>query len=101
MERINCTQAYSMLQKSRDIIVLDLRQRGDYLKGHIPGAINLNPYEVASEVRKFIINRHTPIIIYCYSGAVSLGVCLALEDLGYKNIYDLQDIKKWKYKLSS
>ncbi len=99
MRRINCDQAYMMLQKNSNAIVLDLRHKSDYDKGHIPRAINMNAYEVGKEIPLRIKDKTTVIIIYCYSGSVSLGAGLVLEELGFKNVFDLQDIEKWKYKL--
>ncbi len=101
MVRINCDQAYQMLLRNPKTVVLDLRNHTDYVKGHIPRAININPYEVGRKVPESIKDKTVSIIIYCYSGSVSLGACLILEDLGYRNVFDLQDIEKWKYKLST
>ncbi len=101
MRRVNCDQAYNMILRNKKILVLDLRHKSDYVKGHIPGAVNINAYDVSKEVIGFLNDKTVPIIVYCYSGSVSLGVCLILEDLGYKNVFDLQDITKWRFKLSS
>ncbi len=99
MRRINCDQAFMMLKLNRNTVVLDLRNKSDFEKGHIPRAINMNAYEVGKEIPLRIKDKSTTIIIYCYTGSVSLGAGLILEDLGYKNVFDLQDIEKWKYNL--
>ncbi len=99
MKRISCDQAYMMLKSNNKVVVLDLRHKADYEKGHIPRAININAYEVSKEIPAIIKDKTTPILIYCYSGSVSVGVGLVLEDLGYKFVFDLKDIDNWKYKL--
>ncbi len=99
MKRISCDQAYMMLKNNGKTVVLDLRNKSDYDKGHIPRAININAYEVSKQIPLYIKDKTTPIIIYCYSGSVSVGAGLVLEDLGYKNVFDLKDIETWKYKL--
>ncbi len=100
MGRITCDQAYNLLKRNNRVLVLDLRHQSDYIKGHIPGAVNINAYEVLNKISSLLSDKSIPIIVYCYSGSVSLGVCLILEDLGYKNVFDLQDLNKWKFKLS-
>ncbi len=99
MKRINCDQAYMILKTNSKTVVLDLRHKSDYDKGHLPRAININAYEVSKEIPAQIKDKTTPILIYCYSGSVSVGVGLILEDLGYKNVFDLKDIEDWKYNL--
>lgn len=99
MEKINQDKCYNILINNKDVIVLDLRANEDYKNGHIIQAININPYEVVGKITKISNNKKSPIIVYCYNGAISLGVSLALTELGYKYVYDLETIEDWKYNL--
>ena len=68
-------------------MIIDLRDKHDYDKGHIPTAVNI-PYEELEDRRKSL-PRHFLLIFYCDRGNVSL---LAARDLmrdGYniKSLY--------------
>lgn len=59
-----------------DVLIIDLRDKEDYLKGHIPSAINI-PYEnLEDEIHK--LNPNKLIIFYCDRGNISL---MAARDL--------------------
>lgn len=100
MKRINSGIAYDIMQSNPKVVVLDLRSNKDYSKGHIPNAININPYEIKDKIGKINQDKNVPIIVYCYSGSVSLGACLLIEQLGYANVFDLQGLSGWVYKLN-
>ena len=59
-----------------DTIIVDLRRREDYDKGHIPGAVNI-PYTSAEELAEQV-KYYSIIILYCYRGNLSM---LAARDL--------------------
>lgn len=98
MRKINNGKAYDIIQSNPNVVILDLRSSRDYSKGHIPNAININPYEIKNKIEQIAYDRNAPIIVYCYSGSVSIGACLLIEQLGYKNVFDLQSLSGWVYK---
>lgn len=61
----------------RDTIVVDLRERSDYQKGHIPTAINI-PFDEYEEKQELLKNtlfvNYRNIIFYCDRGNSSLLV---------------------------
>lgn len=61
----------------RDTIVVDLRERSDYQKGHIPTAINI-PFDEYEEKQELLKNtlfvNYRIIIFYCDRGNSSLLV---------------------------
>ena len=62
-------------------MVVDLRNRGCYLREHVPGAISL-PY-MEWEERRQAFARCTPIYLYCTSGSTALLVGRELSAEGY------------------
>ena len=54
-------------QSSRNAVLLDVRDRHEFEKGHIPGAINIPKDEIES-AKDRIPDRNTGIYAYCYSG---------------------------------
>ena len=65
--------------------LLDIRDKYEYLLGHIPKAINI-PYNYLMLMPENYLNFYTTYYIYCDSGSKSRKVCLFLNELGYKTI---------------
>lgn len=62
----------------KDVIIVDLREKEEYLEYHLAGAVNI-PYEELSE-RKHWLRRYPVIIFYCDRGNVSLMAARDLKD---------------------
>ncbi len=98
MQKISCDDARILLRQTK-AVALDLRGVTDFKKGHLHKSININGFEVRNKINSIIVDKNTPIIVYCYSGSLSSGVCLILEDLGYRSVFDLGHINNWVYAL--
>lgn len=62
----------------KDVILVDVRDRDEYLACHLEGAVNI-PYEELSERSKWLI-RYPTIIFYCERGNISLMAARDLKD---------------------
>ena len=62
-------------------IIIDLRDREDYDKGHIPGAINIPYEELEEHINK--LSHNSLLIFYCERGNVSLMAVRDLEKYGF------------------
>lgn len=71
----------------RNVLIIDLREREEYLAGHIPSAVNI-PYEDLEE-QKINLNRNYLLIFYCDRGHISLMAARDLIKDGYniKSLY--------------
>lgn len=69
-----------------NVMIIDLRDKHDYDKGHIPTAVNI-PYEELEDKKK-TLPRHFLLIFYCDRGNVSL---LAARDL-MKDGYNIKSL---------
>lgn len=65
-------------------IILDVRRYFEYIKGHLPGAVNI-PYENI-ENGYYILDNENPIFVYCDRGGKSMLVTKDLIQKGYKAI---------------
>lgn len=66
---------------NEDVLIIDLRDGKDYLKGHILGAINYSYDEIYSNVEH--IPREKTILFYCDRGNKSLMVAARFTQFGY------------------
>jgi rhodanese-related sulfurtransferase len=66
------------------VLMIDVREEGEYAEGHIPGAINIPLRTVAQNLDK--IPADQPVLVYCASGLRAGTALSALRTLGYDNV---------------
>lgn len=99
MKNISVVDLKNKLDNNDKLIILDIREKEDYNKGHIKNSIVLAQNEVAHEIEDIAPEKDTPICVYCYSGNRSARAGMILEYIGYSNVYNLGGIDKWTYEL--
>ena len=67
------------LQQGTDMVVVDVREAGDYRKGHVPGAINL-PFDRWPTLEG--LNKEKLNVLYCYSQQCHLAATAAVQFAG-------------------
>ena len=72
-------------------VLLDVRMRGEYAAGRIPGSINL-PLPCLEDAEEIIPGKDVPVYVYCLSGGRSGQAALMLEEMGYGCIFDIGGI---------
>jgi len=75
----------SMISAKERIILLDVRDPGEYAAGHLPGAINISRGTLDLHVFGKIPDQNAVIYVYCQMRARSILATKTLNDLGYKN----------------
>ncbi|HWA33092.1 MAG TPA: rhodanese-like domain-containing protein [Cyclobacteriaceae bacterium] len=68
-------------------VILDVRSKGEYATGHIPGSINISVDTLGNNVDR-IRNLQKPIIICCASGVRSSRAKSLLQHNQVDNVYD-------------
>ena len=70
------------------VVVYDIRTEGEYLDGHIPGAINIFPQNIRSIAQHLPRNKRQPIVFYCRGVGCTLSRVAAMEayKLGHEDI---------------
>lgn len=79
------------------MMVIDARDPGQFAKGHIPGAVNMDWRQVLA--KRNTIPKNKPVLIYCNSGSLSAQAGFALRVAGWDNVRILQGgMEEWKAK---
>ena len=79
------------------MVVIDARDAGQFAKGHIPGAINMDWRQVLA--KRDSIPTNQPVLIYCNTGSLSAQAGFALRVAGWENVRILQGgMEEWKAK---
>jgi len=77
-----------LLEKQAPLIV-DVRSAGEYNSGHIPGAIHIPFYAIASGLEELAFPKENPVVLYCEHGprAGLAGISLYFHD--FEKVYSL------------
>ncbi|SHK00220.1 NADPH-dependent 2,4-dienoyl-CoA reductase, sulfur reductase [Hathewaya proteolytica DSM 3090] len=67
--------------------IVDVREKGEYQMGHIINAVNIPLSELRQRVNE--IPKDVPVYIHCRTGQRSYNAVLALQNLGYKNVFNV------------
>ena len=83
-----------LLLNNNAFTIIDVRTPDEFVKGHVPGAVNVPLEEVPSRITE-LKEMPRPIIAYCKSGNRSHAVISFLKQKGLEEVYNgggLQDM---------
>ncbi len=81
----------------KKFVLIDARDAGQFAKGHIPGAINMDWRQVLA--KRESIPKDKPVLIYCNTGSLSAQAGFALRVAGWDNLRILQGgMEEWRAK---
>jgi rhodanese-related sulfurtransferase len=79
------------------IFIIDARDKAQFDKSHIPGAVNIEWRRVLAQKNQ--IPKDKTVLIYCNTGSLSAQAGFALRVAGYENVRILQGgFEEWKAK---
>ncbi|MCS2151596.1 MULTISPECIES: rhodanese-like domain-containing protein [Scandinavium] len=80
------------LINKEDAVVVDLRQRDDFRKGHIAGSVNVLPAEIkANNLGELEKHKDKPIIVVDGSGMQAQDPATTLNKAGFERVYVLKE----------
>jgi rhodanese-related sulfurtransferase len=81
----------------KKFFVIDARDKDQFTKEHIPGAVNIEWRRTLAE--RIRIPKDRPVLLYCNTGSLSAQAGSALRVAGYDNVRILQGgFAEWKAK---
>lgn len=87
---ITAQKAQSMLDKDKNIIVLDVRTPGEFHEGHIRGARLLDVTQDSTFLEGLkSLEKDRTYLVYCRSGHRSRKACALMQDNGIQDVYNL------------
>ena len=102
MINLECKDWIKNISSYKKSIILDVRTVEEYEEISIPNAILANilePNEFMDVVEK--LEKKSKIFVYCRSGVRSQKACSILDQLGFKETYNLNGgILEWKKNLN-
>ena len=100
-KNITPDEAAEMMATESGYVIVDVRGKEEYDKGHIPGAINVPIDSLKQDIRNNeaipeLADKKKVYMIYCRSGRRSNEAAKLLSSFGYKHIYEFGGIIDWK-----
>jgi len=71
----------------RNAYIVDVRERGEYANGNIKGSKNIPLSELRERINE--IPKDKPVYLHCRTGQRSYNAVLALQNLGFNNVYNI------------
>jgi len=79
------------------MVMLDVREPDEYEQGALPGAVHIPRGHLESKIETHVLDRATPITIYCASGVRSAFAAKTLQELGYTDVASMAGgFNRWK-----
>ena len=86
---ITSAEAKKIMDRQKNIYLLDVRSPGERKQGYIPGSVFIPIDEVGSRLVE--VPRNRPVIVYCAVGSRSRAVAQGLANMGYPEVYNMRD----------
>jgi glyoxylase-like metal-dependent hydrolase (beta-lactamase superfamily II)/rhodanese-related sulfurtransferase len=80
-------ELHERIAEGADLQVVDVRRPGEYVCGHVPGAINLTLAHLEQDLSR--LNSNRPAAVICASGYRSSAATSILERRGFSQIFNV------------
>ena len=78
-------------------VVLDVREPDEYDQGALNGAIHIPRGHLEAQVETRILDKQSPVVVYCAGGVRSAFAAKTLGELGYTSVVSMAGgFGKWK-----
>ena len=99
VKNVDPPQAYALIEENRgnpDFVILDVRTPGEFSRGRIEGAVNLDYYSESFREELGRLDRNKTYVVYCRTGMRSGNVFETMKEMGFKAVYQISGgIERW------
>jgi molybdopterin/thiamine biosynthesis adenylyltransferase/rhodanese-related sulfurtransferase len=91
------TQVASEKIASSQVVVLDVREPDEFEQGALKNVVHIPRGHLEAQVESKIVDKNSPVIVYCAGGVRSAFAAKTLQELGYSNVFSMAGgFGKWK-----
>lgn len=87
MKSISPKELKAWIDSKKSFHLLDVREKREYEIVHIPGSILFPLRQLTLQQPE--LDEKKPVVVFCHHGSRSQMACMIMEQLGYKNLYNL------------
>jgi len=81
---------FEKLRANTNNVVLDVRTKGEFDKGHIPGAVNIDVRSADFEKQVAKLDKSKTYLVHCAAGGRSVTACNKLAPLKFEKLFNLK-----------
>jgi len=89
VQHIEALQLLHWINTNYPVYVIDVREKEEFERGHLPHAIHLSKGVIERDIERFIPHPDTEIVVYCSGGFRSILAAEALQKMGYSKVKSL------------
>jgi rhodanese-related sulfurtransferase len=89
VNELTLEQARARLAQNPKAVLLDVREDGEWEKGHAAQAVHLGKGVLERDIEKMFPDKDTEIIMYCGGGFRSALTADVAQRMGYRNVHSL------------
>ena len=94
---LSAAEASAWLREHPETQVLDVRSAREFLRGALPGAVNISAGDEDFDGRVSALEKQKPVLVYCAGGYRSRKAVARLKARGFENIRHLhRGYLSWK-----
>ncbi len=87
---VSAKEFKALIDGNPEVIVVDVRTDGEVATGMIPGAKHIEWTSGNFETEIGTLDKDKKILLYCASGSRSHKAMVKMNEMGYKNVYNMQ-----------
>lgn len=97
VKEISAQELQSRLGNAGALTLVDIRERDEFVQGHIPGAVFIPRGYLELQIEQHQVDRAQPVVVYCAGGVRSILAARNLQEMGYTNVVSLMGgFNGWK-----
>lgn len=89
IKEIDLIELRIRVENKEDFYLVDVREKDEYEKGFISGAIHLSKGIIERDIEKIIPDKTAEIVLYCGGGHRSALAAENLQRMGYTQVFSL------------
>ncbi len=89
VRHIDLEEFKRMRERGERFLLIDVREEGEWAKGHAAGAIHLGKGIIERDIETKVPDPETTMVLYCGGGYRSALAADSLQKMGYRNVISL------------
>lgn len=96
-DRISAEALLTQIESGVAPVILDVRSRGEFARGHVPGARHISFWRISRRIGELAIPRDSELVVYCGHGPRAAIAGRALRRRGFTRITYLEGhFTRWR-----
>lgn len=96
MQDISIEEAKDLIDKFKDLKIIDVRTKEEFDMGHIKNSINIDFYDYGFNSLLQKLDKGEQYLLYCRTGGRSATALSLMINMGFQNVFNMEGgIMEW------